>query len=599
MKRPLLLTVILCFALSLSAETYTVVFKSGNGANDSGTRVTELSKIVQSATDNCATSVATANNIYNAGSGKGIKGGTGSSKGELTIGLNTAYQVSTMTVYAASYPHTKDTASGRGITVCGQDITWEAGHKAEIRPYVITLNASLNTIAIAAKTASNNRWYVQRIEFEAPDPLPNTAVFEVPYSVDFGSVPVEEGETAEDVLGVEVLGKHVVGDISLALKTGTVFQLASTTLPATGGEVDLAYRLDFYSTAYDTLYVRGTGLDNQLITQSIPLKISGYKYTPPVFNVDSSCMAIGPMPGDYYERAQGTQDSVLKSKLGEIIFCGVRYRYGSGSRKTWDAFYYTDRDTLTNLVLDMYSNTPRYFNPESPTASVAGFDIEHMLPKSWWGGTVNEAYCDLYHLVPGDYSANRSKSNHAPGIPGDTTFWNGSFATGSGAAYGLQKVFCPADEYKGDFARAYFYIATCYGDSLTWVETGEPGQAMTNQSWQEFQPWLRDLLLAWHRMDPVSEKEKARAIEVNRIQGNRNPFIDYPDLVEYIWGDRQGQTVDFSTLPQSYGTPYGDTHTALTAPDNQPTSPRKEIRHGQVVILRNASIYTTLGQKIQ
>jgi endonuclease I len=60
---------------------------------------------------------------------------------------------------------------------------------------------------------------------------------------------------------------------------------------------------------------------------------------------------------------------------------------------------------------------------------------------------------------------------------------------------------------------------------------------MTNDSWQEFKPWLRDVLLAWHRMDPVSDKEKTRAIEVNKIQGNRNPFIDYPELVEFIWGN--------------------------------------------------------------
>ena len=581
------------------AETYTIVFKSGNGSGDSGTKITELSKIVLSATDNCATSVLTSNNIYNAGSGKGIKGGTGSAKGELSIRLNATYQISSMTVYAASYPHQKDTLSGKGISVCGQNITWEAGHKAEIRPYTFIPATGVNTIAISANEAANNRWYVQKIEFIAPDPLPNTAVFEMPYSVDFGSVPVEEEEPAEDVVNINVAGKHVEGQISLELKTGNVFSLGVDTLPATGGEVDLAYSLNFYSTANDTLFVSGSGQDAVEVRKHVPLKISGYKYNPPTFDVDSGCMAIGPMPGAYYALAQGTQDSVLKSRLGEIIFCGIRYKYGSGSHKTWDGFYYTDRDTVTNRVLDMYSNNVRFFNPASPTASVAEFDIEHMLPKSWWGGTVNEAYCDLYHLVPGDYSANRSKSNHAPGIPSDTTFWNGSFATGNGEQYGLPKVFCPADEYKGDFARAYFYIATCYGDSLTWVETGEPGIAMTNDSWQEFRPWLRDLLLSWHRMDPVSEKEKTRAIEVNKIQGNRNPFIDYPELVEYIWGNKQGQTVDFSTLQQSYGDNYDDTQTDLPIVTSQSSTTTKQVSEGQVIIRQNTSIYSTSGQIIQ
>ena len=305
------------------------------------------------------------------------------------------------------------------------------------------------------------------------------------------------------------------------------------------------------------------------------------------------------MPGNYYQLAQGTADSTLKNHLGAIICCGKRYRYGSGSKKTWDAFWYTDRDTNTNQVLDMYSHNVRYFNPDKPTASVAEFDIEHMLPKSWWGGDVNPAYCDLFHLVPGDYSANRSKSNHAPGIPSDSTFNNGSFVTGSGSAYGLTRVFCPEDTYKGDFARAYFYIATCYGDSLTWLTTGEPGIAMTNEGWQEFRPWLRELLVAWHRLDPVSEKEKARAIEVNKIQGNRNPFIDYPELVEFIWGNRQGEEVDFRELEQSYGDAYSEE--MMDVPSIGDTVPvaSKKIHNGNVLIFRNESIFTPLGQRIR
>ncbi len=597
MKKIFSLLVVFC-SVAVTAETYTVVFKSGNGSGDSGTKVSELAKIILSSTDNCVESVVTATNIYNAGSERGIKGGTSSTKGELTIRLNAAYSISTMTIYAASYPHKSDTAAGRGISVCGKDLIWENNHKAELYPYTLIIDSTLSDISIAAKVASNNRWYVQKIEFEAPDPLPNTAVFEMPYTVDFGSVPVEAGEVSEDVVSINVIGKHVVDDIQLALKTGTVFSLSGNNLPSDGGEVDIAYSLDFTGTVNDTLYVSGVGLDNIPITKTVPFKITGYAYTPPAYTLDTTRMAIGPMPGKYYEFAQNTADSTLKNHLGYIICCGKRYRYGSGSKRSWDAFFHTDRDTNTNQVLDMYSNNVRYFNPEKPTASVANFDIEHMLPKSWWGGDVNPAYCDLYHLVPGDYSANRSKSNHAPGIPSDSTFNNGSFVTGSGAAYGLPRVFCPADEYKGDFARAYFYIATCYGDSLTWLETGEPGIAMTNNGWQEFQPWLRDILLTWHRLDPVSQKELDRAVEVNKIQGNRNPFIDYPDLVEYIWGDKQGEAVDFTLLTQSYGDEYGDGSEDLSNPIVQGAA-RKELREGQIVIIRNSAIYSTLGQMIR
>lgn len=600
MRKQILLFLATIFCLSLSAETYTIVFKSSEGNSDSSSPKTALTDIVLSSTHGCAEKISTANKIYRARAGFGIKGGTGSVKGELTIDLNATYHITSMRVYAA--PFAGDSSKGNFLSVCNQTITWENGHKYEIFPYDLTLDQDFQSIAITAKADKNNRWYVQKIEFEAEDPMPGHAKLDIPIVIDLGSVNTYPDELpAEDVYNIDICGKDVNSPIALSMSQGTYFSVYPDSLPAKGGEANISYSINFsgYTTIHDTLIVACIGEDQIPMTGIIPIKIGTYIPSQQTnVNVDSSSMRIGPMPGNYYERAQGTQDSVLKSRLGEIINSGIRYKYGSGSRKTWDGFYYTDRDTNTNQVLDMYSNNERFFNPEKPTASVAEFDIEHMLPKSWWGGDVNPAYCDLFHLVPGDYSANRSKSNHAPGIPSDTTFWNGSFATGSGEAYGLQKVFCPADEYKGDFARAYFYIATCYGDSLKWVENGEPGMAMTNDSWQEFKPWLRDVLLAWHRMDPVSDKEKARAVEVNKIQGNRNPFIDYPDLAEFIWGDKQGIAVDFSTLVQSYGDPYGNTPSSFVTTGSE-SSAYKKLREGRVVIIRNSSIYTILGQPIR
>ena len=603
MKRSILIISTLLFTIGMMAETYTIVFNSSN--SDSSSPTTDLNSIVYSATGNCVDKIVYASKIYRAKEGFGIKGGTGSAKGELTLGLDDTYHITTMTIHAACYG--SDAGKTYGINVYNQNIQWNTEHKTEIWPYTITVNADVDSISISAVNDKNNRWYVQKIEFEAEDPHPTKAAIELPYAkVDFGSVHWESAdEPMEDVLNILVGGRNIVGDISFSLKTGTKFTLTETSLPSEGGELGIYYSLLYpeVTKAFpveDVLIAKAQGLDGIERTREVPIQLT---ITPQssgasTFDLDTTRMAIGPMPGLYYEFAQGTADSTLKNHLGAIICCGKRYRYGSGTKKTWDGFFYTDRDTITNQVLDMYSNNIRYFDPEHPTASVSGFDIEHMLPKSWWGGDVNPAYCDLFHLVPGDYSANRSKSNHAPGIPADSTFNNGSFVTGSGAAYGLTRVFCPEDQYKGDFARAYFYIATCYGDSLTWLEKGEPGVAMTNEGWQEFQPWLRDLLVEWHRMDPVSEKEKARAIEVNKIQGNRNPFIDYPDLVEFIWGNRQGEVVDFTQIPQSYGDKYGDDPTNIVSPFES-TATRKELRNGQVVIIRNTSVYTPMGQQIQ
>ena len=607
MKRHFTFFAAILFSAILMADKYTIVFNSST--SDSSTPTTELSSIVLRATDNCVASIKTANCIYRAKEGFGIKGAKSDAKGELTIGLDAIYNISTLTVYAAPFVSKNGTPDNKKIFVCGQEVNWNSDHFTEIYPYTITFNRSSDSITITSSVKNSNRWYVQKIEFEAEDPHPTRALIEMQDpTIDFGGVKwVSKDEPLEDVLSFDIKGKHVNGSISLSLQNHSVFTLSQTSLPAEGGEVDI-----FYSISFDTVksaiplsnvvIAKATGLDGIERTREVAIQLA---VVPPgsggasTFDLDTTRMSVGSMPGNYYQYAQNTTDSTLKNHLGYIICCGKRYRYGSGTKKTWDAFFYTDRDTVTNQVLDMYSNNVRYFNPDKPTASVADFDIEHMLPKSWWGGDVNPAYCDLFHLVPGDYSANRSKSNHAPGIPSDSTFNNGSFVTGSGAAYGLTRVFCPADEYKGDFARAYFYIAACYGDSLTWLTSGEPGIAMTNEGWQEFRPWLRDLLVEWHRMDPVSKKELDRAIEVNKIQGNRNPFIDYPELVEYIWGKKQGQAVDFYQLTQSYGDAYDDTATGVCNTRAEKTSACKQIRNGQVVILRNAAIYNTFGQEIR
>ena len=596
-KRHYLFFILLTISTFIGAETYTIVFNSGNA--DSSSKTTELTNIVQSATSNCVNEIVLANNIYRAKPGFGIKGGTASAKGELTLGLNTTYSISTLTVYAACYANKTDSTKDYGITVCNQQVDWIPNHRTDIMPYTLTLNRDINTITISANNTKNNRWYVAKIEFELTTPQTQQASFEMPYVLDLGSQALIDGEPINDITNIQIVGKNTIGDIQFSLFKGTNFAISPTTLPPHGGELNLSYFLKSMTSVTDTLYVRAKGNNGLYTTQKMPIKLTGYIYTPPVFDVDSSCMAIGPMPAFYYEDAQGLKDEALKSTLGAIIHCGVRYKYGSGNKKTWDGFYHTDRDTTNNIVLDMYSNETRYFNPAKPTAGVLELDIEHMFPKSWWGGDINEAYCDLFHLVPADYSANRSKSNHAPGIPSDTTFWNGSFATGNGSAYGLQKVFCPADEYKGDFARAYFYIATCYGDSLQWEQSGDAAKAMTNTHWQEFQPWLRDLLLEWHKMDPVSNKEKQRAIEVNKIQGNRNPFIDYPQLADYIWGDKQGQSVDFILLEQTFGNAYGDLTTDIPLSTQSSTTIYKRIRSNQVIIVQNGEEYTLLGTKIE
>lgn len=249
----------------------------------------------------------------------------------------------------------------------------------------------------------------------------------------------------------------------------------------------------------------------------------------------------GEVPAGYYYQAQGKTKSALKTALAQIAAPTKVLSYGSGYGATWEGFYNTDRNFTNNSVIDMYSPIVRMF---SLFNAVDGMHIEHSLPKSWWGSHENYAYKDLFHLYPADGITNSTKNNLPLGeVFGTPNFDNGVSKIGKNGFGNFYDgaSFEPADEYKGDFARSYLYITTIYED----LDHLWNSPMMNNNTYPVWKPWARELLLKWHREDPVSDKEKARIEAVYAIQGNRNPFIDYPDLVEYIWGADTLKTYPF------------------------------------------------------
>lgn len=241
------------------------------------------------------------------------------------------------------------------------------------------------------------------------------------------------------------------------------------------------------------------------------------------------------IPAGYYSSLNGKSGRALKDAVQELAMHHTVLNYNS----LWTYFPQTDcMLTDKSRVWDMYSDRTYYFS-STPGWSTSGMNREHSLPKSWWGGDVNAAYTDINHLYPGDGDANMAKSNYPLGEVSKANFDNGVTKVGTpraGQGGGASTVFEPDDRYKGDFARTYFYMATCY-QNLKWKYT----YMLNNATWLTLNQWSIDLLLKWHRNDPVSDKEKARNDAVYRAQSNRNPFIDNPNLVEYIWGDKQGQ----------------------------------------------------------
>jgi endonuclease I len=260
--------------------------------------------------------------------------------------------------------------------------------------------------------------------------------------------------------------------------------------------------------------------------------------------------ASAQIPAGYYYPAKNKKQAELKTALKNLAYPQKTLNYGGGKDATWEGFYYADRraeDKDGLIVDDMYSNTVRYFREYN---AVQGMHIEHSFPKSWWGGHVNDAYRDLFHLYPADGSANSTKNNFPLGEVLNPGFDNGVSKIGPNTFgdFYFASAFEPADEYKGDFARSYFYIATVYEDfAHLWNSP-----MLDNNTYPVWKPWAIALLMKWHKQDPVSEKEQNRQKAVYLIQGNRNPFIDYPDLVDYIWGDKTNEVFPFPDETESF-----------------------------------------------
>lgn len=253
-------------------------------------------------------------------------------------------------------------------------------------------------------------------------------------------------------------------------------------------------------------------------------------------------------PAGYYNSIEGKADKELKTALSKIIKDHTQRTY----KELWTDFKTTDK-RADGKVWDMYSSATNYtFGGPEQGANYKkegdSYNREHSFPKSWFNDAY-PIYTDLFHLYPTDGWVNNKRGNYPFGETDRPTYTSiGGFCKlgPSGFTGYTGVVFEPDDEYKGDFARSYFYMVTCYEDKVTSWHSDM--LAVPANTYPVFSDWAVNLLLKWSRQDAVSKKETDRNNAVYKLQKNRNPFIDYPQLVEYIWGDKKGQPFSFSAL---------------------------------------------------
>ena len=265
-------------------------------------------------------------------------------------------------------------------------------------------------------------------------------------------------------------------------------------------------------------------------------------------------LAQGPNnSGYYYQAANGKRGAALKSALCNIIYDRTERSYGD----LWTDFQTTDvREDGKGW--DMYSDITNFTFVTDQDRGNGGnqegqfYNREHSFPNSWFGGKVQPMYTDLHHVYPADKFVNNKRGNNPLGETAGESFMsaNGFSKLGRCTYPGYEGiVFEPNDEYKGDYARTYFYMVTCYEEKLPdwYANYSEVRPPLAGNMYPGLSDWQLEMLMKWAAQDPVSQKEVTRNNAVYDIQNNRNPFIDYPGLEQYIWGDMKDVDFQYDT----------------------------------------------------
>lgn len=223
---------------------------------------------------------------------------------------------------------------------------------------------------------------------------------------------------------------------------------------------------------------------------------------------------------EYYKSAVGKKGIELKKELHEIIKNHRELSYS----EVWDALKETDQDpNNSNHVILLYSGESRAKNQNG--GNPGNWNREHVWAKSHGNfGTSKGPGTDIHHLRPTDVQVNSSRGN--------LDFDNGgSEIRGCNGCKKTSNSWEPPNEVKGDVARMLFYMATRY-EATDKVDL-ELNEKLNNGK----TPFhgKKSVLLQWHKQDPVDEWERSRNDKIQKLQGNRNPFIDYPEWAELIW----------------------------------------------------------------
>lgn len=265
------------------------------------------------------------------------------------------------------------------------------------------------------------------------------------------------------------------------------------------------------------------------------------------------------IPANYYSGAQGKSGEALRTALYNCIKNHTTLNY-EGLQDYYAIADFRPDGTLWEIYSTCEFTMAELNQPQQTFCQ--GWNKEHSVPKSWFNSG-SPMYSDMIHVIPTDARVNNLRGNEAYGETASrsdeislSSVALGHLGSSSFPGYtSIGKVYEPDDRYKGDIARIYFYMVTCYMNKNFTTDNGSKMFSYTNST-----NYLTDysvaLLMKWHRQDPVSVKEINRNDSVYKCQNNRNPFVDFPDLAEYIWGNQTSTSFDINTILSAYSPDY-------------------------------------------
>ncbi len=280
---------------------------------------------------------------------------------------------------------------------------------------------------------------------------------------------------------------------------------------------------------------------------------------------------IGNIPEGYYNTATG-QNKDLMTQLHKIVRGHSPVFYS----QIWTIIGSADRQ-FNDKIWDVYSSLPCSEAPYEFEYSVdqdKGIDTntegvyynrEHAWPSSWWGhssANPDTMYTDVHHIFPTDKVVNAQRGNNPFGEVGNVQWFSLNGGLLGSNSYGTEfsgTVFEPIDTYKGDLARAWLYFATRYQHRLiAWSDAYMVNLVLSGNDWPAFKPWVLEMLLEWHRNDPVSQKEIIRNEAIWLNQGNRNPYVDHPEFVEQVFSVETSERTIATSGIHAYPNPFDE-----------------------------------------